>query len=530
MLQTFLAELKRRKVLRVVGAYAVVAWGVLQVIDKLFPALTLPQWTITFVAVLLLIGLPITAIITWAFEITPDGIRRTEPDAGAGGVRGSWIETALLVAIVVAVGISFAQLRQRVATPDAPVPASAGAESHDTVSTTADSIAVLPFTSFSEDADSNYFADGLTEELINELAHIPGLKVSGRTSSFYFKNRNEDLREIGRTLGVAQVLEGSVRRAGEKLRITVQLISTADGFHLWSQTYDRRMDDIFAIQDDVAMNVASVLEMKIAQRKDGSEAMHDMEDYRLYLIATALLHERSRESLTQARELFTQLKNREPDNVDALAGYTRATLLLAGAYMTIDFESAAKDAMASAEHALDIDPNSANANVAAGSAYTMLLHRTDDPRYREQAERTLARAVELAPDDPDALSAYGTLLNELARYDAAYDLLHRAASRDPLSRVAQAQLITALEGLGRLAEAREKLVTLGQMYPDYIFPQLELGELLLTQGQIDAALPYLRKAHASKSSPRATFALANAYLNLGLDDKARATPKPRVES
>ena len=231
MLETFLAELKHRKVLRVVGAYAVVAWGVLQVIDKLFPALMLPPWTITFVAVLLLIGLPITAIITWAFEITPDGNRRTTSDPDSGMVRGGWIETALLIAIVVAVGVSFAQLRERVATPtSAPAAATAAATDKSVATTTANSIAVLPFTSFSEDADSNYFADGLTEELINDLAHIPGMKVSGRTSSFYFKNRNEDLREIGRTLGVAQVLEGSVRRAGDKLRITVQLISTPTAF------------------------------------------------------------------------------------------------------------------------------------------------------------------------------------------------------------------------------------------------------------------------------------------------------------
>ena len=525
MLETFLAELKRRKVLRVVGAYAVVSWGVLQVIDKLFPALMLPPWTITFVAVLLIIGLPITAIITWAFEITPDGIRRTASESEPGTARAGWLETALLVAIVVAVGISFVQLRERMAAPETATTASTSTAVQATAATTAaNSIAVLPFTSFSEDAESNYFADGLTEELINELANIPGMKVSGRTSSFYFKNRNEDLREIGRTLGVSQVLEGSVRRSGDKLRITVQLISTSDGFHLWSQTYDRHLDDIFAIQDDVAMNVASVLEMKIgAPNREGTDAMHDMEDYRLYLIALALLHERALEPLTQARELFTQLKTREPDNADALAGYTQATMLLAGTYMTLDFETASKDAIAAVEHALEVDPNSVSANVAAGAAYTILLHRTDDERYRVQAERTLARAVELAPEDPDALATYGTLLNEMGNYESAYELLRRAATRDPLSRVAQAQLITSLEGLGRLAEAREKLITLGQMYPDYVFPQLELGELLLTQGQLDAALPYLQKAHASKTSPRATFSLALAYLNLGLEDEVRAT-------
>ncbi len=251
--------------------------------------------------------------------------------------------------------------------------------------------------------------------------------------------------------------------------------------------------------------------------------MHDMEDYRLYLIALALLHERALEPLTQARELFTQLKTREPDNVDALAGYTQATMLLAGAYMTIDFETASKDAIAAVEHALEVDPNSVSANVAAGAAYTVLLHRTDDERYRVQAERTLARAVELAPEDPDALAAYGTLLNEMGRYEAAYDLLRRAAT--PRSAVAR-RAGTADHGARRAGPARRgarKTVTLGQMYPDYVFPQLELGELLLTQGQIDAALPYLRKAHASKTSPRATFALALAYLNLGLEDDVRAT-------
>ena len=382
---------------------------------------------------------------------------------------------------------------------------------------------MLPFTSFSDDADSNYFADGLTEELINNLAHIPGLKVSGRTSSFYFKNRNEDLREIGRALGVAQVLEGSVRRSGDKLRITVQLISTADGFHLWSQTYDRGMSDIFAIQDDVAKNVASVLEMKLAPTSRSTGNAMETEDYRLYLIARALLHDRALEPLTQARELFARLKDHAPDNVDALAGYAQATMLLASTFLTLDFASASKDALAAIEHALAIDPDSVPANVAAGAAYTILLHRTGEARYRELAERALAHAVELAPDDPEALASYGLLLNEMTRYEDAYAALQRAVRRDPLSRLAQAQLIIALEGLGRLAEAREKLVVLMQMYPDYVFAPSELGELLLTQGQIDAAVPYLRTAHAAKTSPRATFALANAYLNLGLEDDIRAT-------
>ncbi len=523
MLKSFFAELKRRKVLRVAGAYAVVSWGALQIADKLFPALTLPLWTITFVAMLLLIGLPFVVIITWAFEITPDGIRRTpaELDVGPPPARTAWVEAALLLSILAVVGISIAQFTRHESTP---IPAQAPEHTVEAdPGAVANSIAVLPFTSFSDDADSNYFADGLTEELINDLANINGLKVSGRTSSFYYKNRNEDLREIGRTLGVAQVLEGSVRRSGDKLRITVQLISTADGFHLWSQTYDRAMSDIFAIQDDVADNVAKMLEMKLRTPQTASGTMHDSEDYRLYLIASALLHERAQEPLTQARELFTQLKDREPDNVDALAGYTQATMLLAGAFMTLDFEPAATDAIATIQRALAIDPNSVTANIAAGMAYTVLLHRTDSARYRKLAETTLSHAVELAPEDPEALAAYGTLLNEMSRFNDAHVALSRAVKRDPLSRLAQAQLIFALEGLGRLAEARERLVTLMQMYPDYVFAQSELGELLIQQGQIDAAVPYLKHAHDAKTSPRATFVLAAAYQNLGLDQQMQTT-------
>ncbi len=392
MLQTFFAELKRRKVLRVVGAYAVVAWGALQVADKLFPALMLPAWTITLVAGAAVrpadhgghrVGVRADARWTQAhhggLRSRDDGRQRRRRRGRAAG-RDPRGRRRFVHATDAARGTERARSRKARQSPP-------------------DSIAVLPFTSFSDDADSNYFVDGLTEELINNLANIPGLKVSGRTSSFYFKNRNEDLREIGRALGVAHVLEGSVRRSGDKLRITVQLISTADGFHLWSQTYDRGMAEIFAIQDDVANNVASVLEVKLAPNPKRRQC-DGTKDYRLYLIARTLLHERALEPLTQAREIFSRLKDHAPDNVDALAGYAQATMLLAGSFLTLDFVPAAKDAIAALEHALAIDPDSVPANVAAGQSYTILLHRTGETRYRELAERALAHAVELAPDDP----------------------------------------------------------------------------------------------------------------------------------
>ena len=523
MLQTFFAELKRRKVLRVVGAYAVVSWGVLQVADRLFSALMLPQWTVTFVAVLLLIGLPITAIITWAFEHTPEGISRTAAASEDTPLPPpNWIELALLLALLAAVAVSLVQMYW---SPEAsPALTAAPTNTAASVTSAENTIAVLPFTSFSDNPDSNYFADGLTEELINELASIEDLKVSGRTSSFYFKDRNEDLRDIGKKLGVAYVLEGSVRRSGDQLRITVQLVSTADGFHLWSQTYDRTLHEIFAIQDDVAANVASTLAIKLTpDRRLTPAATRDTENYRLYLVATALLHERALEPLTRARQLFAQLRAREPDNVEVLAGFAQSTMLLAGTFLALDFDAAATEATAALERALALNPDSVSANIAAGAVYTVIYHRTDDARQRDRAVNALERAVELAPEDPGVLAAYGTLLNEVADYEGAYQALRQAVDRDPLSRLAQAQLIIALEGLGRFAEAREKLLTLMKMYPDYLFAPSELGELLVMQGQLDAALPYLRQAHAARSSPRSTFMLANTYLNLGMESELRRT-------
>jgi TolB-like protein/Tfp pilus assembly protein PilF len=519
MFRSLFAELKRRNVIRVAGVYVVVAWGILQVANNLFPALMLPAWTITFVAVLLLIGFPLTAIIAWAFEVTPDGIRRTPAALGAEPLRArnSWVEGLLLLGILVVVALSVTQLMRpaKVAEPPAVV-------SND-AAVAANSLAVLPFTSFSNDPDSNYFADGLTEELIHDVAQISGLKVSGRTSAFYFKDRSVDLREVGRQLGVAHVLEGSVRRSGNRLRITVQLISTADGFHLWSQTYDRLMNDIFEIQEDVAANVAATLEMKLVDTAHTRAMTHDMELYQQFLVATALLRDRGLAQLTQARALFQTAVEREPDNVEALAGYAQATMLLASAYLTLDFEPAAAAAVAAVEHARKLDPKSVSANVAAGIVYTTLLHRTDERRYRDLADEALSRAVELAPDDADALAAYGTLLNELGRSEEALGVMQRAVERDPLSRPAQFQLVTAYEGLGRLGEARAKLEELIARYPDWVAAKLEMGEMLAGQGRFVDALAWLQQAHDARTNPRASYALANLYLNLGLDDAVRAT-------
>ncbi|HWA61958.1 MAG TPA: hypothetical protein VG939_11320, partial [Caulobacteraceae bacterium] len=224
MWSRILGELKRRRVIRVAGVYAVTCWAIFQVVSSLFPVLHLPAWTVTLSAVLLLLGFPIALIIAWAFEPAEGGVRLTRPaEAGAPPVRLAWGDYVLMGAAAAIMGLSAAQM--------AGVGPKLGAPVQTAAVVPAKSVAVLPFAAFSSAKDSDLFADGMTEEVINSLAQIPDLKVAGRTSAFYFKGRNDDLRVIGRKLGVSHVLEGSVREEGDRLRVTVQLIKVSDGFH-----------------------------------------------------------------------------------------------------------------------------------------------------------------------------------------------------------------------------------------------------------------------------------------------------------
>jgi len=265
-------ELKRRNVFRVVAAYVVTSWLLLQIADVASNAFDLPDWTFRFLLLILAIGLIPAAIFSWVFELTPDGIRKeSEIEAGQSIAHSSGRRLNYITIGMVVIGIAFVLWQQQMEPAPRVAPAasvSTGPENPGPVSAESTamqvnsrSIAVLPFVNMSSDPENEYFADGLSEELLNQLAQIPDLQVAGRTSSFSFKGKNEDLRTIGATLGVANVLEGSVRRQGNEVRVTAQLIRVNDGFHLWSNTYDRNMDDVFAIQDDISGNVANAMKI-----------------------------------------------------------------------------------------------------------------------------------------------------------------------------------------------------------------------------------------------------------------------------
>ena len=258
---SFIAELKRRNVFRVAVAYGIVAWLLIEVAHTAFPTLQLPDWAPTLVTVLVIMGFPVALVIAWAFELTPEGIKReTAVDSADSITHQTGRKLDFIIIGVLAVAVVYFAVDKFVLETE-PEPVAEGTEQVPAAEPVARerSIAVLPFVNMSSDPEQEYFSDGLSEEILNLLAKIPELKVIGRTSSFAFKGQNQDLRGIGQALGVNTVLEGSVRKSGERVRITAQLIDVSDGAHIWSESYDRTLTDIFAVQDNVAASIIDAL-------------------------------------------------------------------------------------------------------------------------------------------------------------------------------------------------------------------------------------------------------------------------------
>jgi TolB-like protein/Flp pilus assembly protein TadD len=533
VLNRILGELKQRHVLRVGGLYVVSGWAVFQVINTLFPALNLPRWSVTLVAVLFLMGLPIVLIIAYAFEHTPDGIRRSaSADLSAPGPSAGWFDWTLLAASVAIVALTVSQfslaVRERAqarsaATPATTVDEPAAAPAPEPVANA--SIAVLPFVSFSDAPDGEYFADGLTEELINSLAQLPDLKVAGRTSAFYFKGRNEDLREIGRKLGVAHVLEGSVRRSGERMRVTAQLIKVADGFHIWSETYDRTLSDAFATQTEISTSVAQVLKARLLDNMavTATQKTRDPRAYNLELVAGQHLRKHELAEMQEAREQYKQLIELEPDNPRALAGLAEATMFLAQDFLALDFDPARQESQAAIERALAIDPQSVDAWRVKGLIDYLVAIRSSELRYAELAEASFRRAVELNPNDAPSLELLANSLIGNGQTEQAIAMLQRALAIDPLSRLGQTLLGSALAAQGRFAEARRQYDSLIELYPDYTTARISLANLLIAQGQLDEAVLDLDDARLIQADPVAGFMLANCYANLDMQTEMMAT-------
>jgi adenylate cyclase len=319
--KNFFAELKRRNVYKVAVAYAIVGWLLAQIATQIFPFLEIPNWAIRLIILLIAIGFPIALIIAWAFELTPEGIKRTEV-AEAESIKrtrhGAWIYI-VLIGVALSVGLFFfgRYTVSRKQTGSIELPAK--------------SIAVLPFVDMSQAKDQEYFCDGISEEILDALAKIDGLRVVARTSSFSFKGKGADVGEIAQKLNVQNVLEGSLRREGNRIRITAQLVAR-DGFHLWSETYDRELQDVFAMQDEITRAIVDTLKIKLAVSLPAPE-QRNTEAYDLYLHGLYFSNKSSEEDLRGALSLFQQALDKDPNLARAWTGIAKVWVWLADAYV-----------------------------------------------------------------------------------------------------------------------------------------------------------------------------------------------------
>jgi TolB-like protein/Flp pilus assembly protein TadD len=463
-------ELKRRNVVRVAIAYAIVAWLLIEVSVTTFPILNLPDWAATLVTVLLLLGFPVALIFAWAFELTPDGLKKEKDVDRAESIShitGRKLDFIIIGVLVVAVGFLLVDkiyLSDGDTAPD------------EIIATERHSIAVLPFVNMSPDPDQEYFSDGLSEEILNLLAKIPELKVIGRTSSFVFKGKNEDLRIIGEALGVTTLLEGSVRKSGDRVRITAQLVNALDGAHIWSETYDRTMTDIFAVQDEVAAAVIDALQIHVGANPTRGRPTENTAAYAQFLKARASLNAFE---LRDAEGLLLEVVRLDPNFAQAYELLSYCYWQMGGS--VVKAAEAQKLAFKAASNALAVDPDL----VFAQAMYQSATWESDSWALEIQA---LERAAREQPSNLATLAALGFDLVEAGYLREAVEVAERSVELDPLSPAANLFLGNALYAAGRISEALAVLEVADQLGSE--FAKAAIGRINLVERRDDIAIAY----------------------------------------
>jgi TolB-like protein len=449
-------ELKRRNVFKVGTAYVVLAWLLAQFTDVFLEPFGAPDWVIKTILLVLLGGFPLALFFAWAFEMTPEGIKKEKDIDRTQSITsetGQKLNLAIILTLLLALGyfsvdkFYLASLREAEKAEIAEENQTPGVE----VAPKEKSIAVLPFVNMSDDSSNEYFSDGIAEEILNSLARVKELKVAGRTSSFAFKGQNQDLRQIGEALGVEHILEGSVRKSGTKVRITAQLIQVDDGFHLWSDTYDRELDDVFAIQDEIA---TAILEQLKAHLLDGeqiiiSTAQANPESYDLYLLAKQRMYERSRPTLESAATLLDKAIGIDPDYAPAYAqrGIT-ALLLVDNQYGILSLEESQSQGKLYLDQASRLDPQLAEALAGLGLYYTNIPGKSDE------SIDYLERALAINPNLIDASNWLQAAYAGSGRLAESIQILEAMAEKDPLYRPGFANLNRVYVAQTELDKAR----------------------------------------------------------------------------
>jgi TolB-like protein/Tfp pilus assembly protein PilF len=507
---SLIAELQRRNVFRVGAAYLALGWIVAQVTALVTPALHLPESILSTVVWIGVIGFPFVLLFAWAYELTPEGLKREHAVDRSQSITqhtARRLDTIVIAMLAIAIGLFvFDRFAPRddagAGNNNGPRDSSSAADDRGhgplpqqqstpaPAATTDNSIAVLPFADMSQGKDQEYFSDGLAEELLNLLAQIPELRVTARTSSFSFKGKDVDIAAIAKALNVAHVLEGSVRRSGNTVRITAQLVRASDSTHLWSKSYDREMTDIFKVQDEIAGEVVGALRLKLLPGGSKTETA-STEAYNKFLLGRQYNERSSPEGWTLAKVALEEAIALDPGYAAAYAGLAEAEAYAADYEPTVQAIDAGKErALAAAERAIELAPEFADGYSARG--YMRYSFRWD----WAAAQADFERAVQLDPADATMWRRYSQLLGNRGREEEAIASMRRATELDPLSAPAWHSFGFILLQHGDHAPAREALERALAINPDYDYALMTLATLDIVQGNPRQALERVQRTTA----------------------------------
>src|SRR6476661_1933239 len=442
----FFSELKRRNVYKVAAAYAVVGWLLIQVATQVFPFLEIPNWAIRLVIVATAFGFPVALIIAWAFELTPEGVKRTEA-ADAAGQRsrgGIWIA---VIAIAAALSLGLFFLGRYTAGRAIP------RVSEEAIASNAlKSIAVLPLVNTSGDPTNEYFSDGLSEELIAVLAKIPDLRVIGRSSSFLFKGKSDDSKSIGEKLGVAHLIEGSVRKQGDRVRIVAELINATDGHSLWSETYDRELKDIFAVQNEIATAVADQMKVKLLGQSARTEAVGSSENpeaHNAVLQSDFYFQQQTADSVRKSISFLQEAVRLDPNYALAYAKLSQAWRQYAASFAVDDASQGYDEARQAADKAVSLAPDLPEVRMTVG--LLAMNPGLDFPA----AEKEFRQVLQSSPNNAAAKNGLTLSLLAQGRFTEAEEACRQALLLDPLLTNLWFNLGRITVGAGRYKEAGE---------------------------------------------------------------------------
>ncbi|MEP0004824.1 MAG: tetratricopeptide repeat protein [Balneola sp.] len=512
--RNLIAELKRRNVIRVATAYAIAGWLIIQICATTFPFLNLPEWLITAVIIFVLIGFPLSLIFAWAFELTPEGLKKSkEVEITESVTNRTGKKLNGIIITVLSMAVIFL-LVERVFFAEA-----AFIQNQSEIEFETASIAVLPFVDMSAGQDQEYFSDGLSEELLNALAKVEDMKVAGRTSSFKFKGKNENLKLIGDELNVQHILEGSVRKSGNRIRITAQLIKADDGFHLWSETFDRELTttNIFDIQEEISRTVLKELKVRLLDEDEAeldNVPTQDIEAYQAYLKANSFIAERNIDKINLAIDLYKNALNLDPTFSEA---YARLAIAynLQGYYGNVPFDQVQEQVKENAEKALSINNNEANAYAALG-LYHANTFETD------KAIEKYEQSIKLNPNNPDVYNWLSIAYQEKGDLKKSNEAFKKMYAVDPLSPLSIYNRASVHFYEGEYDDALALFQKNIDDNPEFALTYAGLSVLkaLPPYGQLDESFKYSTTARAYGRDSRALGILLLRALDLQLEDLA----------